>query len=179
MPLASQILLAVLVLVGGVWDIRYRRIPNWLVGSGLLLGIALNAFLFEWMGLKLSLLGVGLAFIIYFPLYLLRGMGAGDVKLMMAVGALAGWRIWLVIFIITGILGGVIAIVFLLFRGRLRKTLWNVGFLLSRIMQLKAPYTENPELDVRSGQGLRLPHGAVIALGTVVFLAISRFVAQN
>ena len=179
MPLATQVLLAALVLVAGVWDIRYRRIPNWLVATGLILGIALNSFLFEWAGLKTSLLGVGLAFIIYFPLYLLRGMGAGDVKLMMAVGALVGPMPWFGIFLITGILGGVIGIVFLLARGRLRKTLWNVGFLLHRMMQLKAPYATNPELDVRSGQGVRLPHGAVIALGTVVFLAVARYMARS
>lgn len=175
MPLASQIVLTVLVLTAGVYDIVYRRIPNWLAASGLALGVSLNTFLFEWAGLKASLLGIGFAFLIYFPLYLLRGMGAGDVKLMMAVGALAGPASWFAIFILTGILGGVIAIVLLLFRGRLRQTLWNVGFLLHRLMQFKAPYADHPELDVRSGQGVRLPHGAVIALGTMLFLTISRF----
>jgi prepilin peptidase CpaA len=179
LPLASQILLAVLVLLAGVWDIRFRRIPNWLVASGLVLGIALNSFLFEWEGLKLSLLGIGLGFIIYFPLYLLRGMGAGDVKLMMAIGALTGPLPWFAIFIFTGILGGVIAIVLLLLRGRLRKTLWNVGFLLSQIVHLKAPYAATPELDVRTGQGVRLPHGAVIALGAMTFLAVARYMASR
>jgi prepilin peptidase CpaA len=179
MPLASQIVLLLLVLTAGIYDIKYRRIPNWLVATGLLLGVILNTFLFEWTGLKASLLGIGFAFIIYFPLYLLRGMGAGDVKLMMAVGALVGPASWFAIFIVTGILGGVIAVVLLLARGRLRKTFWNVGFLLHRLMQLKAPYADNPELDVRSGQGLRLPHGAVIALGTVLFITISRFMSAG
>lgn len=179
LPLASQVLLAILVLSAGLWDIRSRRIPNWLVAAGLVLGIALNSFLFEWTGLKISLLGIGLAFIIYFPLYMLRGMGAGDVKLMMAIGALTGPLAWLAIFIFTGILGGVVAVVLLLVRGRLTKTLWNVGFMLSQLMHFRAPFAANPELDVRTGKGLRLPHAAVIALGAIAFLGVARYMASR
>ncbi len=177
MPVASEAVLILVVLIAGIYDIKYRRIPNWLSLTGITLGVLLNTFLFEWAGVKSSLLGIGFAFIVYFPLYLLRGMGAGDVKLMMAVGALVGPGSWFAIFVITGILGGVIAVVLLLSRGRLRKTLWNVGFLLHRLMQFRAPYADNPELDVRSSQGVRLPHGAVIALGTVLFLTVSRLMA--
>src|SRR5215831_17994976 len=109
MTLASQWVLLSLVVAAGVYDILYRRIPNWLVASGLAVGIALNLFLFGWTGLKSSLLGIGLAMAVYFPLYLLRGMGAGDVKLMMAVGAIVGPGTWFGILIFTGILGGVVA----------------------------------------------------------------------
>lgn len=170
MALATQILLILLVLIAAYYDIRFRRIPNWLVATGLVLGIALNSFLFEWSGLRASLLGIGLAFLVYFPLYLLRGMGAGDVKLMMAIGSLVGPRPWFLILIFTGIIGGIIAVVLLLSRGRLRHTFWNLGFMIQRLLRLQAPYA-NPELDVRSGQGLRLPHGAVIALGVMAFIA--------
>jgi prepilin peptidase CpaA len=171
MPLATQVLLIILVLIAGYYDIRFRRIPNWLVLSGLVLGLALNSFLFEWAGLRASLLGIGLAFIVYFSMYLLRGMGAGDVKLMMAIGSLVGPGPWFFILISTGILGGIVAVILLLSRGRLRHTFWNVGFLLDRLMHFEAPYATNPELDVRSGKGVRLPHGAVIAAGVIVFLA--------
>ena len=74
-----------MVAIAAVYDIRFRRIPNWLVLTGLVLGLGLNTFLFRWPGARASLLGIGLAFLIYFPLYLLRGMGAGDVKLMAAI----------------------------------------------------------------------------------------------
>ena len=178
MPLATKVILIGLVSIGAVYDLRWRRIPNWLTLAGLILALALNTFLFEWQGLKISLLGLGLAFGIYFPLYLLRAMGAGDVKLMMAVGALVGWAAWLVIFILTGIAGGLIAIVVLLWRGRLKKTLWNVSFLVQRLLKLETPYTANEELDVRSGKGLRLPHAASIAVGSGVFLLIGYFTAS-
>jgi prepilin peptidase CpaA len=171
MALATQVLLTLLVLVAGYFDIRFRRIPNWLVFPAVLTGIALNSFLFEWAGLKASLLGIGFAALVYFPMYLLRGMGAGDVKLMMAVGSLVGPGSWFGILIFTGIAGGIIAVILVVSRGRLRHTFWNVGFLISRVMRFQAPYATNPELDVRSGQGIRLPHGAVIALGVMAFLA--------
>ena len=53
-------------------------------------------------------------------LYALRAMGAGDVKLMAAVGSMVGWEDWFGIFIITAIVGGVAALLLVLFRGRLK-----------------------------------------------------------
>lgn len=170
MPLAIEVVLIALVLTGAFYDLRWRRIPNWLTLACLILGLGLNAFLFEWSGLRQAGLGLGLAFLIYFPLYLLRGMGAGDVKLMMAVGSLVGWRAWLAIFILTGITGGIIAVAVLLSRGRLRHTLWNIWYLLHGLLHLQTPYA-NEELDVRSGKGLRLPHAVSIAVGVGIFLA--------
>jgi len=131
--------LALVVIVAAVYDVRFRRIPNWLVLSGLVLGIGLNTFLFEWSGLRFSLKGLGLGLVVYFPLYLLRGMGAGDVKLMAAIGSIVGWANWLGIFLVTAVLGGFVAIILLLGRGKLRSSLWNVGFLIQRLGTLQAP----------------------------------------
>jgi prepilin peptidase CpaA len=61
-------------------------------GLGLLLGVALNIVLLRTAGIWLSLEGMGLALVICLPLYLLRGMGAGDGKLMAAFGAMTGPR---------------------------------------------------------------------------------------
>lgn len=169
-PIVFQIILALMVVIAAVYDMRFRRIPNWLVLAGLVLGLGLNAFLFEWGGLRSSLLGMGLALLIYFPLYLLRGMGAGDVKLMAAIGSLVGAGNWLGIFIITALLGGVVAVIFLLARGRLRNSLWNVGFLIQRLASFKAPYARE-ELDLASPKSLKLPHGVAIAGGALLFLA--------
>src|SRR6266436_6462147 len=121
-----QIVLALVVIVAAIYDVRFRRIPNWLVLAGLVLGIGFNTFLFEWGGLRHSLFGLGLGLLIYFPLYLLRGMGAGDVKLMAVIGSIVGAANWLGIFLITAVLGGLVAMILLLVRGRLRNSLWNV-----------------------------------------------------
>ncbi len=171
-----EVLLLALVLTAAVYDLRWRRIPNWLAAAGAFAGLSLNAVLADfssaggWTG---ALKGLGVAFAIYFPLYLLRAMGAGDVKLMMAVGTMVGWRAWFLIFILTGITGGVMAVCVLLWRKRVKKTIWNLGFLLNRIFHLQAPYIANEELDVRSPKSARLPHAVSIAVGTVLFLSIA------
>jgi prepilin peptidase CpaA len=169
-PLAIRVLLIVVVLVAAFFDIRQHRIPNWLTLPGTLLGIALNGFLFETSGLWYSFKGMGLAFAVYFILYLLRGMGAGDVKLMAAVGAAAGPTNWLGILFLTALIGGVAALALAASKGRMRKTFQNMGLMLLSLRQGRAPYRDNPELDVQSEKALRLPHGAVIAGGTLAFV---------
>jgi prepilin peptidase CpaA len=161
--------LVILVLVAAVYDARFRRIPNWLVLGGLVLGLGFNALLFEWRGLRYSLLGLGLGLLIYFPLYLLRGMGAGDVKLMAAIGSIVGAANWFGIFVVTALIGGVVAIILLLMRARLRDSLWNVGFLLKRLGTLQLPYARE-ELDISSPKSIKLPHGLVIACGSLLFI---------
>src|SRR5437879_10204099 len=146
LPVIVQLLLLAVVAVAGFYDLRFRRIPNWLALIGLVVGIGLNSFLFEWAGFQRALLGMGLSLLVYFPLYLLRAMGAGDAKLMAAVGSMLGWQNWIMLFIVTAILGGVSAIVVLLFAGRVRKTFWNVGWILHEITHLRAPYQSSEEL---------------------------------
>jgi prepilin peptidase CpaA len=170
-PPAIRILLEVLVIVAAIWDIRTRRIPNWLTLSGVVLGVGLNTFLFETAGLWFSLKGLGLALGVYFVLYLLHAMGAGDVKLMAAVGAVVGAANWFGILVLTSLAGAVAGLLLVAFKGRFRKTLGNIGIILTSLGRGRAPYKETPELDVSTDQGMRLPHGALIALGTLGFLA--------
>jgi prepilin peptidase CpaA len=169
-PLAIQILLVLLVLTASIVDIRKHRIPNWLTIAGVITAIALNTFLFETAGLWYSMMGLLVAFAVYFVLFLLRGMGAGDVKLMAAVGAAVGWRNWLGILFLTAIIGGIAAVVLAVSKGRVRTTFRNMWLLLMSLRQGRAPYRDNPDLDVQSDKALRLPHGAVIAAGTLAFL---------
>jgi prepilin peptidase CpaA len=106
-------------------------------------------------------------------LYALRAMGAGDVKLMAAVGAVVGWPNWFGIFIITAIIGGVMALILVVARRRVKKTLWNVAFILSELKSGRPAYLRKEELDVKNPKALGLPHGAVIAVGTIFFLAMA------
>lgn len=170
LPLVLRAVLVVIVVTAAIFDLRYRKIPNWLVLVGLVLGFGLNTFLFEVAGLAASAKGMGLALLIYFPLYLLRAMGAGDAKLMAAVGSIVGWGNWLAIFVATAVIGGVLGVIVLLFAGRIRKTFWNMGWILNEILHFRAPYHSSQELDVRSAQGMRMPHGVAIALGSIAFL---------
>ncbi len=171
LPPIVQILLALMVATAAVYDIRYRRIPNRLVLGWLLLGIGLNIFLYETPGLRSAGLGMGLALLIYFPLYLVRAMGAGDAKLMAAIGAIVGPGNWLGIFFISAFLGGAVAVGRLLGAGRLRHTVLNAVFILKQLTCFRAPYAEREELDVNNPKAITLPHGAVVAGGALAFLA--------
>ncbi|MFZ0589642.1 MAG: A24 family peptidase [Bryobacteraceae bacterium] len=171
LPLPKILVLA-LVLVAGVCDFRSRRIPNWLTVTGVLLGFAANALIAQLAGLGIAALGLVLAMAVYLPLYLLRAMGAGDVKLMAAVGALVGPSSWLGIFLAAAIAGGIIAVCVAAIKGRLGQTLFNVQIILAELLHFRAPYRTAPALDVHHEDSLRIPHGVSIALGTCVFLFV-------
>jgi prepilin peptidase CpaA len=172
LPNALKALLALVVITAAIFDFRFRHVPNWVTFSGLLLGIALNTILLRSEGLWSSLEGLGLAFLIYFPLYLLRGMGGGDVKLMAAVGAIAGPANWLRIFFFTLLFGAVAAIILIFTKRRVRRTFQNIGLILMSLGSGQAPYEKNPQLDVRGAEGARLPHAVTIACGTLAFLMV-------
>ncbi len=175
MTAEQEILLAALVIPAAAFDLRTRRIPNWLCAAGLLSGFVCQIALSQWSGARDAALGASLALLIYLPLFALRAMGGGDVKLMVAVGSLAGPKSWIAIFLITAIVGGVIALVMIAVKGRIGRTLRNVRILLTELSNLRAPHGAERELDVSSGQGLRLPHGCAIAAGTLLYVACYAF----
>jgi prepilin peptidase CpaA len=161
------------VLGAAVYDVRYRRIPNWLSVGGVLLGFALNSFLWGWPGFRHSLIGFAVGFFSYLALYMLRAMGAGDVKLMAAVGAIVGLPNWFGIFIVTAIVGGIMALILVTVRKRVKSTFWNVGYILNEMKSGRPAYAGKEELDVHHPKAVGLPHGAVIAVGTLFYLALA------
>ena len=174
LPLIIQLLMAVLVLTAAIYDFITRRIPNWLTASGVLVGLGFNLLLYGAMGLRSAGLGLAIAFGVYFVFYLLRAMGAGDVKLMAALGALVGPAYWFSLFVLSSLLGAVFALILLLSKGQLRKTLWNVGYVISELIRFRAPYLAKPDLDVNSKSAITLPHGVTIACGALLSVLLSR-----
>jgi prepilin peptidase CpaA len=170
LPIGVQFVLLLVVLAAVARDLKSRRIPNWLTVSGFVLGLLLNSFLSGTSGLLFALQGAGMALLVYFPLFFMRAVGAGDAKLMAAIGALAGPWNWLGIFFLTAMIGGLIALLVVLTRGAFRRTLANVVFILRQLATLRAPYLERPELDAAHEGALTLPHALAIAGGAVGFL---------
>ena len=114
----SAIALAI-ALVGGMHDLLTKKIPNWLTLPAMALGLLAQIWLGGWMGGLQALAGVAVAFALYFPVHFLGYMGAGDVKLLMAVGAWLGGRDCLHVAALAIVLGAAYALVEIIWHRRL------------------------------------------------------------
>jgi prepilin peptidase CpaA len=108
----------IVVTVATVTDMRTRRIPNWLVLPFLFAGITASTWLLGWQGLGRSLMGLGLGLVLFGVMFFMGGMGAGDVKLAAAIGAWVGPTQLFLALLLTAILGGIMALVWIVI-GRL------------------------------------------------------------
>jgi len=151
--------------VAGVTDLRSRRIPNWLTVPGVLLGVALNSFLGGWSGLKASLLGVVLGLAVLLPFVLLRSLGAGDWKLAGALGAFTGWRLLGDLLIGSIFVAGLMAVALVIYKGRVRQTMRNIGHILVSLATFRLPESR---VSLDNPDSLKVPYGVALAL-TVVF----------
>lgn len=148
-----QIVLSVVLLGAVIADLRTYRIPNRLTVSGILLGIGLRWYGYGIMGAGQGIAGCMIAVSVLFVLFLLRVLGAGDIKLLAAVGAFTGFGIWRVL-LYTCVCAGIFGIAKLLsLRVKGRKSCPDTGFFDGRYK--------------RTRMHMSLP----IALGSVIFMA--------
>ena len=162
-------LAATLCAIGGaVYDVRSSRIPNWLTYSGLGTAVAVRALWGGWPTLKQGLWGALLGAGILFLFFLVRGIGAGDVKLMAAVGAWVGLDGALKVLIATAFAGGVLALVYMIFYKQVASTFRNLGSILK--YHFTRGIRPHPRLSLQSPQTIRMPYGLAIAAGTLYLL---------
>ncbi len=145
--------------IAGVWDLRKGIIPNWLTLPGLLLGFGWHFARSGWTGLLFALGGAVLMAVFFLIPYLLGGLGAGDLKLVLALGALLGPREGVQVALASAIAGGLLAIFLLLRRGGARTA---DGELHSGGLG-KGDGTQRPQ---RWGRWGTMPYGVAIAIGT-------------
>jgi prepilin peptidase CpaA len=117
--------------VAVIFDVRLRRIPNYVTFTAAVAAFVFALFVGGWSGLAWAAGAWVLGAALFFPFFALRGMGAGDVKLMAALGAWLGPAdaIWLAIF--ASMAGGVLGAVVALSRGYLRQSLSNVWLIIT------------------------------------------------
>lgn len=153
-------------------DIRSRRIPNVLT-----LGAAAGAFgnflvTDGLRGLGWSAAGWAVGLAMFLPLFVLRGIGGGDVKLMAALGAWLGPvnAVWLALY--SALAGGPLALVLALSKGYLRQAMVNIWGLIMfwRVAGVQA----HPTLTLDSPGSPRLPYAVPIAIGLVATLWLRR-----
>lgn len=171
------VVLLALLTVAAVIDYRSYRIPNWLTFSGAIFGMAfsaLNPGIFG-HGFLWSLAGLGLGFIVMLPMYALRVMGAGDVKLMAMVGSFLGFESTFYALICTFIVGGIASIGFAATHRVLRRMFTNIRD-IARLAAMSLVSGLRPDLQVNATQSVgRLPYGVSIAVGTSGFVLARHF----
>jgi prepilin peptidase CpaA len=164
--------LGVTLLAGWV-DFRTHKIPNWLTVPALILGIGMHTVVAGWSGAIASLEGAGLALVLLLPFVLLRGLGAGDWKLMGAVGAFLGPLMFLFVLVGSVMVSGLMAIVAILRTQRVGETLRNMWVLVRGFFSfgLRA----NPKISLDNPALLKMPFGVAVAVSTLICFCASRW----
>jgi prepilin peptidase CpaA len=166
---AAQIVWAVtlvFVACSAVLDGRTRRIPNWLTVSGVATGVVVHGALGGWRGVLVALGGAGLGLAVLLPLVLLRALGAGDWKLMGALGALVGPQMLWFVLVASVLVAGVMALIVTIRAQRVRETLHNMGLIIMGVLTLGI--RTHPEISLDNPGMLKLPFGVAAAIGTLI-----------
>ena len=149
-------------------DLRSRRIPNWLVLPFLAAGIVVSFAPKSWHGIGIvqSLEGMGLGLLLFGILAWMGGMGMGDVKLCAAIGAWVGPKQLIVALVLTGIIGGVMAVLWAAMGGFLGELFTGAGDLVfgwkKRGMRI------DPEQTLANPRARKMPYAPAIAIGTLI-----------
>lgn len=155
-----------LAILAAVWDLRSRRIPNWLTMTGLALGAVMQTYQGTW---REAVFGFLLATVIYLPLWLAGGRGGGDLKLMAALGVLLGPTGWIQLFVLTAVIGGLWALMLVIAKRRFLVTLKNVGAILWALVRGRRPAHR-----LGSEGAIAVPHAAIVGLAMLVWRAVMR-----
>ena len=158
-------LLAIVLLIAAASDVRFHKIPNWLTYTAVILAVVYHTAMKGLEGLLFSIGGVGVGIAVLITFYLMGGMGAGDVKLMGAVGGLLGPKGVFMAFLFTAVIGAIWAFTLLTFHGYLKETTKRFKTTLETfILTRRFVYTSPPEGEKRPG----LCYGVAIAAGTFI-----------
>ncbi len=165
-------LLAVLLITATITDVRDRKIPNWLTFSAAIAAIARHAMNSGIEGLLFSIIGLFAGMSVFLIIYILGGMGAGDVKLMGAVGAVLGPYGVLYALFCTAVVGGIYAIfVFASNRDYLKRVLSQ--WMTSLNLYIETGHILRPlPIDMQIKKPV-LHYGLAIAIGTFISIALA------
>ena len=161
-----------LLAIASISDFRTYKIPNWLTAGGICFALIYSAVVpfYRDHGFLWALGGLVVGFLIMLPAYVIRVMGAGDVKLMAMVGAFLGFTDALSAVLYSLIVGGIAAIAFALFNRVLWRMLANVKT-AAQTMMMSAIGGFKPDLRIEPAASVgKLPYGICISIGTIIFV---------
>ena len=167
---ANLAVLVPLAIIITCYDVKYRRIPNSWVLITLISGLVKNTILGGWNGTLVSIQGCALAFGLMVLLHAFGALGAGDVKLFAAIGAVIGVNLVLPTFVVVVITGGLLAVYSMLRESTARTTMHRVLLILAGLL----PGWKIPRFEVPADRRKTLPYGIAIVFGSLISLVIFR-----
>lgn len=167
----TGVLIALLVVAAWI-DWRTMRIPNWLTVGGMCWGALWNAASGVTVldGVLMSLGGLGVGLALFMPLWLIKAMGAGDVKLMAMVGAFLGGMGTVGAVIVVGLVGGISVLIVAISRRAMARLASNTRDLVTSLVIPGLPLWRPDPLGHSLG---KLPYGVSISAGTILFLVLA------
>jgi prepilin peptidase CpaA len=165
---ASSIAVLGLGTAATLFDWSTRRVPNVLTFGAAVAGIAFAAATGGLSGFGWSVAGWAVGLALFLPLFALRAMGGGDVKLLGAIGAWLGPALVCWVAVYGAIAGGVVALPLLIWRKRLRATLVNVWGLMAHWRT--SGLEPHPVVTLDNPEAVRMPYALPIALGALATL---------
>jgi len=170
MPRAIVATLLIFLALSVAFDLRVRRIPNLLSGTGIIVGLILNVVESGVFGIWTSLGGAALVMGILIWPFAAGGIGGGDVKMMGAVGALIGPRFAVMGLVFGMIIGGIIMSAHLARIGRLKEKLASIASMLGVALGTRSVRPLLVRADDEAA--IALPYSVPLAIGTVVALQL-------
>jgi prepilin peptidase CpaA len=165
---AFQIVAIVIAVFAAACDLRTRRIPNWLTFGAAVLAVVAHTWAAGLSGFASAIAGWSVGVLLFLPIFILRGMGAGDVKLLAALGAWIGPILAIWVGLYSAIAAGVIGVVVGLLGGYLGTAFRNIWLLLME-WRLRGPRASET-LNLAAHRGPRLAYAVPMLTGLMVAL---------
>jgi len=150
-------ILVLLILSAAITDLKWKKIYNIQTYPAMICGLIIGFAAAGVYGGLIHFLGLVVGLSLLFLFYLLGGVGAGDVKLLGAIGALKGSTFVLYAMFYAGLVGGAMALAIIIWQGNVRQTSKNLVFFM------RHPIRAQHELDEQNYQ--YLPYGFAISVG--------------
>ncbi len=164
-----------LLVPGVLWaswiDYAERRVPNWLNAAIALCGFAVQGYYFGGAGLGHAALGLLVGFGVLIIPWAMHGMGAGDVKLMAAIGVWFGPWMTLVSFGVGAAIGGVIGIVMILWAKRGHEAWANMGLIAVKMRSSETMFSTFAGAKTLGSTPQLLPYGIPLTIGSLIVLS--------
>ena len=150
----EKIVLILIAILGGLYDLKFRKIPNWLTFGTFIFILVLRIFFFKNFNLVIdSTFGFFIGITLLIIPYIFGGMGAGDVKFLGAIGSIVGVKNIVYVFFYSALSGLVLGLIWLMFNPERLKFLITTGHIL--------PTVDNKQ---------KIPYGIAISLGTLIYI---------